>query len=161
MSDASRNSVPILSGDSKNLDTERACIFCKIVSGEVKSYTLYEDDFLRAFLDVSPVSRGHILVIPKKHYENIFDASDEILERINVVCKKMAFLLKEKLGASGVNVVNASGKDAQQSVSHLHYHVVARYENDPLDLWFHGKPDEKIGVKEVFWELKGMDSRRY
>ncbi|MCK4649867.1 HIT family protein [Candidatus Pacearchaeota archaeon] len=130
------------------------CIFCKIAMGEIESYTLYEDEIVRAFLDVSPVSKGHILVVPKKHYENIFETSDEVLEKISIVCKKMAFLCRDKLGATGVNIINASGKDAQQSVFHLHYHVVARYGNDELDLWFHGKPDESIDVKEVYNLLK-------
>lgn len=129
------------------------CIFCKIVNNEIPSSVIYEDDYVKSFLDVNPVSKGHILVIPKTHYKDIFETPDEILERINTVCKKMAILCKEKLNATGVNIVNASGKDAQQSVFHLHYHVVPRYKDDGLNLWFHGnKHQAQENILEI---LKG------
>ncbi len=85
------------------------CIFCKINAGEIPSYTVYEDELVRAFLDVNPVAKGHVLVIPKEHFENIFETPDEILAHVNIVCKKIALLLKEKLHADGVNVRNCSG----------------------------------------------------
>jgi len=129
------------------------CIFCKIVNNEISSSVIYEDDYVKSFLDVNPVSKGHILVIPKVHYKDIFETPDKILERINVVCKKMAILCKEKLNATGVNIVNASGEDAQQSVFHLHYHVVPRYKDDGLDLWFHG--NEHQTQENILEILKG------
>jgi len=131
------------------------CIFCKIVNGELSCYKIWEDEDFLAFLDINPVSRGHVLVIPKRHYENISDCDDETLGKLNVVCKKIGLMLKDKLGATGVNIVNASGKDAQQSVFHLHYHVVARYPEDGMDLWFHGK--EKFGnqLEEIAKKICG------
>ena len=125
------------------------CIFCKIVKGEIPSYKIYEDDLVYVFLDINPIAEGHALVIPKKHYENIYDTPEKVLERINVIAKKMALLFQEKLGVNAVNVLNASGKEAQQSVFHLHYHIVPRFDDDGLDLWFHGTPKSGIDVGKV------------
>lgn len=130
------------------------CIFCKINKGEIKSYTIYEDELIRAFLDINPVSKGHILVIPKKHYENIFQTPENILERINIICKRLGKTSKDKLGATGVNILNASGKDAEQSVFHLHYHIVPRYTEDGLNLWFHQKAKNEINVEIIYEILK-------
>ncbi len=122
------------------------------MKNEIPSLTIFEDDLVKVFLDINPVSEGHLLVVPKKHYENIFDADKEVLERINIVAQKMSILCKEKLGCTGVNIVNASGIDAQQSVFHLHFHVVSRYQKDGIDLFF---PNNKeINVKSVFEKLK-------
>ncbi|HDP73983.1 MAG TPA: HIT family protein [Candidatus Woesearchaeota archaeon] len=125
------------------------CIFCKIVNGEIPCSKIYDDELVMSFLDVNPTSDGHLLVIPKEHYENVADAPEEVLTRISKICKKMGLLVKDKLGASGFNIINASGKDAQQSVFHLHFHVVPRYKNDGLDLWFHGKAGDKEKIKEI------------
>ncbi|MFW6025253.1 MAG: HIT family protein [Candidatus Woesearchaeota archaeon] len=130
------------------------CIFCKILNEEIDSLDLYEDDLVKAFLDVNPKSNGHLLVVPKKHYENIFKTPDKVLKRINVVCKKMALLCKEKLNCKGVNIINASGKEAQQSVFHIHYHVLPRYKNDGIDLSFHGDSEVIKDIKETHKILK-------
>ena len=130
------------------------CIFCKISKGEMESFELYDDDLVKAFLDVNPKTNGHLLVIPKKHFKNIFETPEEILKRINVICKKMAILCKEKLGCDGVNIINASGKEAQQSVFHIHYHVVPRYKNDDVDLWFHGQSKEIEEIDKIHKKLE-------
>jgi histidine triad (HIT) family protein len=129
------------------------CIFCKIIEGKIPSKKVYEDEKVFCFLDVNPKTKGHLLVIPKKHYKDIFETPSDYLESINVTCKRMAILLKEKLGATGVNILNASGKDAQQSVFHLHYHVMPRYPKDGLDLWFHGKSNFNEEVDKVYKKL--------
>ena len=129
------------------------CIFCKIIKGDIPSYKLYEDNDIFVFLDINPVSKGHLLVIPKEHYENIFETPTEVLGKINQICKKMALICKERLDATGVNVLNASGKDAQQTVFHIHYHVVPRHKDDGLDLWFQGKSDSDV-VEEAYNILK-------
>jgi histidine triad (HIT) family protein len=139
---------------TKDMKTQANCIFCKINKGEIPSYTLYEDELVRVFLDVSPEAKGHLLIIAKEHYENIFDAPDEVLARINIVAKKMALVLQDKLGATGVNVINNSGADAQQKVSHIHYHLIPRFKDDALDLKFNGKSKEEINIEEVFKKLK-------
>ncbi len=136
------------------MKTQENCIFCKINQGEIPSYTLYEDELVRVFLNAFPEARGHLLIIPKDHYENIFDTPNEILERINVVAKKMALILQSKLGATGLNIVNNSGVDAGQEVFHLHYHLVPRFKNDALNLKFNGTTKEEIIIEEVFKKLK-------
>ncbi len=130
------------------------CIFCKILNNEIPCFKVFEDDLVIAFLDVNPVSNGHVLVVPKEHFVDIFDTPDEVLERVNIFCRDISVLCKEKLGATGVNVLNASGKDAQQSVFHLHFHVVPRFENDGLDLWFNCKLKNLKEVEAIYRKLK-------
>jgi len=125
------------------------CVFCKIANGEIPCHKIWENKYFLCFLDINQISKGHILVIPKQHFDNASDCDDKLLGKLNIVCKKMGLKLKEKLGASGFNILNASGKDAQQSVLHLHYHVIARYPEDGLDLWFHGKTDNKYNLEEL------------
>ncbi|MCC7574269.1 HIT family protein [Candidatus Woesearchaeota archaeon] len=124
------------------------CIFCKIIKQEIQAHKIYEDEETIVILDINPASKGHSLVIPKKHYENLQDVTEEALKNIIVTTKKIAKKLQEKLNATGINVVNASGKDAQQTVEHIHFHVVPRYKEDGLDLWFHGRKKE-LNVDEI------------
>ena len=109
------------------------CIFCKIIKGEIPSYKIYEDKWTYSFLDISNDGNGHILVIPKKHCENVLDCDDETLSYVAKTIKKISNHLVDNCGFSGVNILNASGKDAQQSVFHLHFHILPRFENDGID----------------------------
>lgn len=111
------------------------CIFCKIASGEILSKKIYEDKKVIAFLDINPISKGHTLIIPKKHFENIWDINELYLKEIINASKKTSLLLKNKLNAEGINILHASGKEAQQSVFHFHIHVVPRYKDDKLNTW--------------------------
>ncbi len=106
------------------------CIFCKIVRGEIPSYKIYEDEFTYAFLDISNDCNGHILVIPKKHCVNILDCDEETLNRVMCTVKKISHHLTTKCGFDGVNIMNANGKSAEQSVFHLHIHLLPRKEGD-------------------------------
>lgn len=111
------------------------CIFCKIVKGEIPSKKIYENEKILAFLDTNPMSKGHLLIIPKKHFENIYEIEDSYLKGIISVAKIIAESLKKSLNTSGVNILHASGQDAQQSVFHFHIHLVPRYKDDGLDIW--------------------------
>jgi len=106
------------------------CVFCKIVKGEIPSEKIWEDDNVLAFLDINPLTKGHALVIPKKHFENIFDIDENVLERIISAGKNLAQKSKAALGAVAVNLLNSSGSQAGQKVMHFHLHVIPRYEND-------------------------------
>ena len=106
------------------------CIFCKIIKGEIPSYKIYEDEFTYAFLDISNDANGHILVIPKTHVTNVLDCSDEILGHIMKTIKLISNHLVNNCGFSGVNILNATGKDAEQCVFHLHFHIIPRKEKD-------------------------------
>ncbi len=127
----------------KNMKTNENCIFCKIVKGEAPSFTIYEDENTKAFLSISQVTKGHTLVIPKKHYEDIFDTPEETLKEIIKTSKKVAFLLKNKLGAEGINLVNSSGGVAQQDVFHYHMHVIPRYSESKFNIDFKNKAENK------------------
>lgn len=105
------------------------CIFCKIIKGEIPSYKIYEDEKVYAFLDISDDMTGHTLVIPKKHSRNIFDTDKEYLEAVICAVQKIAKHYKE-LGYDGVNILNANEPCAEQSVFHLHFHILPRKNND-------------------------------
>lgn len=111
------------------------CLFCKIAHGEISSAKIYEDDTVVAFLDIIPNTPGHTLVIPKKHFENVFDIDDITLEKVFVTGKKIAHQVTEKLGAMGVHLANNNGFHASQVVPHFHLHIIPRYENDGLTMY--------------------------
>lgn len=106
------------------------CIFCKIVKGEAESWKVYEDEHVYSFLDINPVNEYHTLVIPKKHYENIFDISEKDLINVMLALKRVVTLYNEKLGIKNVQIINSSGSDAQQDVFHIHFHIVPRFRGD-------------------------------
>jgi histidine triad (HIT) family protein len=111
------------------------CVFCRIARGEAPSTIVYEDESTLGIVPLEKVVEGHTLVIPKAHFESIFDVDDLTLAAVTVAAKRIAVRLIAETGATGVNVLHASGVDAQQSVFHLHFHVVPRRPEDGLDLW--------------------------
>jgi len=110
------------------------CIFCKIVAGELPATRVDEDERTIAFMDINPATRGHALVIPRTHSEDLhaIDAAD--LSACASAAQRLAGRMRERLGADGVNVINACGAAAWQTVFHFHLHVVPRYVGDPLEL---------------------------
>ena len=108
------------------------CIFCKIVNGKCPSYKIYENEYVLAFLDISKDTYGHTLVIPKEHFENVFDCDEKYLGEVIKVTKLIANHYKS-LGFKGVNIINASGEEAQQSVFHLHFHILPRMDKDEFN----------------------------
>ena len=117
------------------------CIFCKIINNEINSYTIYEDDIVKVFLDVNPISCGHTLIIPKKHYINIDDIELYTLNHINSIAKKMHIILKNKLNIDGMKVVQNNGN--LQEVKHYHMHLIPSYVNK-----------KNLSVEEVYEILK-------
>lgn len=124
-----------------------SCVFCKIISGELPSYKVYEDENTLAFLDINPVNPGHTLVVPKKHFANIEEADEESLCQVIRTAKKVGLSLKKKLGAVGYNVLEANDPEAGQSVPHLHFHLIPRLADDNLKFWPQRKYSE--GEAEV------------
>ena len=105
------------------------CIFCKIVNNEIKSHTIYEDELVKVFLDANPETNGHMLIIPKKHYQNILDLDEKIIPHaVKIIKEKLYPLIKEKLHCDGMTI--AQNNEYGQEVKHFHIHVVPRYEND-------------------------------
>jgi len=120
------------------------CIFCKIVAGELPARIVDEDERTIAFMDISPATRGHALVIPRAHANDLTSVSDEDLQAVALASRRLAGRMKERLGAAGVNLINSCGSAAWQTVFHFHVHVIPRYEGDPLRLpWVPSEGDQE------------------
>lgn len=102
-------------------------VFCKIVDGEIPCYKLYEDEDVLAFLDISQVTKGHALVISKKHYDNFLSTPQEIMHKVMDVAQRIGQVDIKMLGAKGVNILSNCYKEAGQTVMHFHVHVIPRY----------------------------------
>ena len=113
------------------------CIFCAIAKGEIPSFKIYEDDLVLAYLDINPFTKGHTLVIPKVHSSGLLDTSDETLAAIIARVKKVAAHLKNALPCDGFNILQNNGAAAGQTVMHLHFHIVPRYEGEVLEFVSH------------------------
>lgn len=129
------------------------CIFCKIVSGEIPSLKIYEDNQTMAFLDIAKDVDGHILVIPKKHCKNILDVDDHTLVAVTQTVKKISKHLTEQCGYDGINLLNANEECAGQSVPHFHVHIIPRKNEDGINAWpnFEGATQD---IGEVFEKIK-------
>lgn len=119
------------------------CIFCKIAAGEIPSATVYEDDDFRAILDLGPAAKGHTLVIPKSHSDNLLSVEPDTAAKALKVISKTANAIKEA-GLRGINVVQNNGEAAGQTVMHLHFHIIPRYKNDSVNIgWQPMKPSNE------------------
>lgn len=106
------------------------CIFCKIIKGEIPSSKIYEDEFTYAFLDISGDFYGHTLVVPKSHFKSVLDCDANVLQAVANTVQKISKHYTENCGFTGVNIFNNSGESAEQSVPHLHFHIVPRINGD-------------------------------
>jgi histidine triad (HIT) family protein len=124
------------------------CIFCGIVAGDIPSQVIDSDEHTVAFMDINPATRGHALVIPRAHSEDLLDASDPDLERTMVAARRLARKMRPALDPDGFNILNACRPAAWQTVFHYHLHVIPRYEDDPLELpWIpRGAPEDEIAA---------------
>ncbi|UXR68927.1 MULTISPECIES: HIT family protein [unclassified Staphylococcus] len=105
-------------------------IFSKIIAGDIPSYKVYENDYVYAFLDISQVSKGHTLLIPKKPSANIFETDAETMKHIGEALPIVANAIKAAFNPDGLNIIQNNGSYASQSVFHIHFHLIPRYEND-------------------------------
>lgn len=122
--------------------TDPDCIFCKIIGGELPATIVAHDDHTVAFMDINPATRGHALVVPRAHARDLMVIDDSDLAACAAASRRLAGLMVERLGAAGVNVMNSCGAAAWQSVFHFHFHVIPRYDDDPLRLpWVPGPGD--------------------
>ena len=116
------------------------CIFCKIIAGEIPSNTIYEDDTFKVILDASPASKGHALILPKKHYADIYDIDEEVAGKAMKLAKKLAGHMTEVLGCDGFNILQNNHEVAGQTVFHFHMHLIPRYQsakNNDFLMWSH------------------------
>ena len=140
-------------------ELEKDCLFCKIIRGEIPSYTVFENDDVKAFLDISQVTKGHTLIIPKKHLVNLFDYSQEdaarFLQYIPVVAQAIK---KSDPTIKGLNVEVNNGEIAGQVVMHSHIHFIPRFEGDGLKLMTRNNADKYNEAKynEVANKIKAQ-----
>jgi histidine triad (HIT) family protein len=130
------------------------CIFCGIVGGKVPARVVYEDDRTMAFLDIFPLTRGHTLVIPRRHSVNLLDARTEDVVAVFLSAQHVARLVSDRLGADGVNLLQATGKAAFQTVMHFHVHVLPRYADDGFVLPFERTPGVDAELDDLATRLK-------
>lgn len=125
--------------------SDEDCIFCKIAAGEIPAQIVAEDERTLSFMDIAPATRGHTLVIPRRHSRNLLEIEPEDLHAVALAAQRVAKRMPDRLGAVGVNLLNSCGQAAWQTVFHFHIHVIPRYDGDPLRLpWTpsEGDPEE-------------------
>ena len=122
------------------------CIFCKIAKGEIHSATVYEDSHFTVILDVNPATKGHCLIIPKEHFDNIYDLDGETAGKLFALATCIARAMRDALKCDGLNLVQNNGEIAGQTVNHFHLHLIPRYEGDGLNLnW----PQQEISAEQL------------
>ena len=124
------------------------CIFCKIIKGDIPSYTIYEDEIVKVILDINPVSNGHMLIIPKTHYVTLMDIDASVLSHIMNTSKDLYKKYKDKLNMDGLSITQ--NNDYGQEVKHYHLHLIPRYENDNIEFI---KPTNLDSVEDVYKKM--------
>ncbi|MBR6327239.1 MAG: HIT family protein [Lachnospiraceae bacterium] len=120
------------------------CIFCKLANGVFPTNSIYEDDQFNVILDAGPATKGHALILPKKHAANLMELDEDTAAAAMKLAKKLAPVLIEKLGADGLNLVQNNGEVAGQTVMHFHLHLIPRYANDGQKIgWVPGSPSQE------------------
>ena len=127
---------------SEHAISDKNCIFCKIIKGEIPCEKIYENDKIFAFLDIAPVTKGHTLVIPKEHHKDLLDMPDELIAEVSKAAKKIAKVVIKAVNTKGFNIAQNNGKVSGQEVMHYHLHIVPRFDDDGLINWPHKKYEE-------------------
>ena len=133
---------------------DNACIFCRIAQKQVPANLVYEDEKALAFLDIRPLNEGHTLVIPKVHYQTIFDIPQELITYLHGITKQVAIAVKKATKADGISIIQQNGKAASQEVLHLHIHVIPRYEGQKLPRFNDVKEAEKEKLSQTAAKIK-------
>jgi histidine triad (HIT) family protein len=130
------------------------CLFCKIVAGEIPAQIVDQDERTLAFMDINPATRGHLLVIPRRHAKNLLEIEPDELAATVAAAQRLASRVVERLGADGVNLINSCGSAAWQTVFHFHVHVIPRYADDPLRLPWTPAPGDPEEIARTADELR-------
>ena len=133
-----------------------ACVFCAIVAGEAPSRVVHEDERTLAFLDIVPLTRGHALVVPKRHATNLFEIDDVDLAAVTATAKRVGAAAMEAFGADGLNLLQTNGAVAMQTVFHLHVHVLPRYVGDGFKVELVREPAEASVLDDVAGAYAGV-----
>jgi histidine triad (HIT) family protein len=124
-------------------DRDPDCLFCKIVAGEIPGTIVAEDERTVAFMDINPATRGHALVVPRRHAPNLGAIEEDDLTAVAAAARRLAIRARERLGADGITLMNSWGAAAWQTVFHFHMHVIPRYAGDPLRLPWKPAPGDE------------------
>ena len=138
------------------MPTDSECIFCKIIAGEIPCISLWEDQETLAFLDINPANPGHALVIPKQHWQDVYTIPDEAIGAVGATARRIATAVRTALTPDGINLVQANGPGAAQSVFHFHMHVLPRYSGDELKLNWRLKLGDMDQLKPISERIKAV-----
>jgi histidine triad (HIT) family protein len=130
------------------------CIFCQIVAGEIPAQIIEQDEHTLTFMDIAPATRGHALVIPKRHAIDLWEIDPDQLAAVATAAQRQALRARDRLGAAGVNLINSCGAAAWQTVFHFHMHVIPRYVGDPLQLPWIPAPGDLDDIAAAAAELR-------
>ncbi len=130
------------------------CIFCKIIAGELPGQIVDQDEDSVAFMDIAPATRGHALVVPRRHVRNLLEIDDDDLAATVRAARRIAGRMTDRLDAAGVNLINSCGAAAWQTVFHFHIHVIPRYEDDPMRLPWTPSPGDPEQIAAIAEELR-------
>ena len=133
---------------------EADCIFCKIVAGEIPAQILEQDQHTLTFMDIAPATRGHALVIPKRHASDLWEIEPAELSAVAEAAQRQSLRVRDRLGADGVNLLNSCRPAAWQTVFHFHMHVIPRYAGDPLKLPWEPIPGDMDEIAAAAAELR-------
>jgi histidine triad (HIT) family protein len=133
------------------------CLFCGIVAGDIPGQIVDSDEHTIAFMDISPATKGHALVVPREHADDLMDISDEDLELTMVAARRLARRMDEVLQPDGFNILNSCRPAAWQTVFHFHVHVVPRYDDDPLELPWVPSEGDSDEIKQTADKIRGED----
>ena len=131
------------------------CLYCKIVAGEIPATRVAEDDRTVAFMDINPATRGHVLVVPREHANDLLAIEPEDLAAVTKTAQRVAATMPDRLGADGINLLNSCGREAWQTVFHFHMHVIPRYAADPLRLPWTPEPGDRDQIAAAARDLEG------
>lgn len=130
------------------------CVFCAIRDGQIPSFKVFEDSRVLAFMDINPVNDGHLLVIPKAHSPNLFEVADDDLAATLLLAKRLAIAVKRALQPDGLNLLQANGAAASQTVFHFHVHVIPRWTKDGKGIHWSVQPGDQERVALVAERIK-------
>jgi histidine triad (HIT) family protein len=130
------------------------CIFCKIIRGEIPAIKVHEDDVSLAFMDINPIAPGHCLVIPKHHAENIFVTPPEASAAAMATVSRVAAAVDKAIAPEGMNIVQANGPGAKQSVFHIHFHIIPRRADDGLTMNWEMIPGDMAEITALAEKIK-------
>ena len=133
------------------------CLFCGIIAGDVPGQIVDSDEHTVAFMDINPATKGHALVVPREHADDLMDISDEDLERTMAAARRLARRMDEALEPDGFNILNSCRLAAWQTVFHFHVHVVPRYDDDPLELPWVPSEGDADEIKQIADKIRGDD----